>query len=82
MSSLAEKINAILADEFEIKAEDLTPDASIQDTLQLDSLDAVDLTVLLEEQTGAKVDPKSFVGLKTLGDIHEMVERVVSRKVG
>jgi acyl carrier protein len=44
----------------------------------LDSLDAVDLTVLLEEQTGAKVEAKAFVGLKTLGDIHKMVERVVA----
>jgi acyl carrier protein len=78
MSAIAEKINAILAEEFEVPPEDLTPDASIQDTLQLDSLDAVDLTVLLEEQTGAKVEAKAFVGLKTLGDIHKMVERVVA----
>jgi len=82
MSPLTEKINAILAEEFEIAPEDLTPDASIQDTLQLDSLDAVDLTVLLEEQTGAKVDPKSFVDMKTLGDLHKMVERVVAGKAG
>jgi acyl carrier protein len=82
MSPLVEKINAILAEEFEIAPEELTPEASIQDTLDLDSLDAVDLTVLLEEQTGAKVDPKSFVGLKTLGDIHKMVERAVAGKTG
>jgi len=39
----------------------------------------VDLTVLLEEQTGVKVDPKRFIGLRTLGDIHKMVEKLVSK---
>jgi len=48
----------------------------------LTAVDAVDLTVLLEEQTGAKVDPKSFVDMKTLGDLHKMVERVVAGKAG
>ena len=77
MSPIAEKINAILAEEFELDPELLQPDASIDEDLALDSLDAVDLTVLLEEQTGVRVDPKRFIGLRTLGDIHAMVEKLV-----
>ena len=77
MSPIAEKINAILAEEFELDAEVLQPDASIDEDLALDSLDAVDLTVLLEEQTGVRVDPKRFIGLRTLADIHSMVEKLV-----
>ncbi|MEC7240358.1 MAG: acyl carrier protein [Myxococcota bacterium] len=77
MSSIAEKINTILAEEFELDEDVLQPGASIDEDLGLDSLDAVDLTVLLEEQTGVRVDPKRFIGLRTLGDIHGMVEKLV-----
>jgi len=80
MSPIAEKINTILIEEFEFSPDVLTEDASIRDTLELDSLDAVDLTVLLEEQTGAKVDPRAFIDLRTLGDIHRLVEGIVERK--
>ena len=77
MSPIAEKINTILAQEFEMDEDVLRPEASIAEDLALDSLDAVDLTVLLEEQTGVRVDPKRFIGLRTLGDIHKMVEKLV-----
>ena len=79
MSAIAEKINAILAEEFELEADVLHPKASIRDDLALDSLDAVDLTVILEEQTGVKVEPRNFIGLRTLGDIHKMVEGLVEK---
>ena len=77
MSPIAETINAILAQEFEMEEDVLRPESSIAEDLALDSLDAVDLTVLLEEQTGVRVDPKRFIGLRTLGDIHKMVEKLV-----
>lgn len=77
MSPIAEKINAILAQEFEMEEDVLRPESSIAEDLALDSLDAVDLTVLLEEETGVRVDPKRFIGLRTLGDIHKMVEKLV-----
>lgn len=77
MNAVIEKINAILIDEFELSPEDLRPEASIRDTLQLDSLDAVDLAVLLQDETGAKVEANAFAGLETLGDIHRMVEDIL-----
>ena len=77
MSPIGETINAILAQEFEMEEDVLRPESSIAEDLALDSLDAVDLTVLLEEQTGVRVDPKRFIGLRTLGDIHKMVEKLV-----
>ena len=77
MSPIAQKINAILAEEFEIDSDLLEPQSSIRDDLALDSLDAVDLTVMLEEQAGIQVEAKAFADLKTLGDIHKLVESLV-----
>jgi acyl carrier protein len=74
MNAVIDKINAILIEEFEIAPEDLRPEASLQDTLELDSLDAVDLAVLLQDQTGAKVEASAFASLETLGELHRMVE--------
>jgi acyl carrier protein len=74
VNTVIEKINAILIDEFELSPEDLRPEASIRDTLELDSLDAVDLAVLLQDETGAKVEANAFASLETLGELHRMVE--------
>jgi acyl carrier protein len=73
MNTVIDKINAILIEEFELAPEDLRPDASIRDTLELDSLDAVDLAVLLQDHTGANVEASAFMSLETLGDIYQMV---------
>jgi len=82
MSPIAEQINAILQEEFEIPAAELTENTSIQEGLGLDSLDAVDLAVMLEEKIGVKVDPKEFASLESLGDVHRWVEGLVSRAAG
>jgi acyl carrier protein len=74
VNTVIEKINAILIDEFELSPEDLRPEASIRDTLELDSLDAVDLAVLLQDETGATVEANAFASLETLGELHRMVE--------
>lgn len=82
MSRIAEQINAILHREFEIPQEELSEGTSIREGLGLDSLDAVDLAVLLEEESGVKVDPKDFAGLETLGDIHRLAEGLLSKAAG
>jgi acyl carrier protein len=79
VSPIAEQINAILAREFEVAEEELTPGASIRDTLALDSLDAVDLTVMLQEQTGVRVEARVFSELSTLGELHQLVEALVAK---
>ena len=57
---ILEKISAVLADEFEIDAAKLTPDARLFEDLDLDSIDAVDLVVRLQQATGIKVKAEDF----------------------
>ena len=49
------RIQTVFVDEFELEADQLTPDATIFDELELDSLDAVDMVVALEKEFGVKV---------------------------
>ena len=49
---LIEKVNGILAEEFETDVAEMQPDASLMEVLDLDSLDIVDMVVLVEKHFG------------------------------
>ena len=49
------KVNDFLIDEFELEEEQLIPTASLKETLEIDSLDYVDLVVIIERNFGFKV---------------------------
>lgn len=82
MGSVRNEIDTVLIEEFEIAPELLVESSSIRDTLELDSLDAVDLSVSLSERIDIEVDPSSFHDLRCLGDIYEMVEALMAKSKG
>jgi acyl carrier protein len=69
------KINTALAENFEVDPASITPDASMKETLDLDSLDYVDLVVLLEQHFGLKVKGSEFADIKTFGDFYRSVDQ-------
>ena len=72
---LIEKTKVILAEEFEIEESDIVPDASLKDTLGLDSLDLVDVVVLVEQNFGITLTGPDFAGVATFADFYEMLWR-------
>ncbi|MDZ4759897.1 MAG: acyl carrier protein [Alphaproteobacteria bacterium] len=68
------EILAYLTGAFEIPAADIHPDARLMDDLNLDSIDAVDLMVKLQESTGRKVTPDQFENVRTVGDLVTLVQ--------
>jgi acyl carrier protein len=79
-NEIIEKINAFLSDEFEVEIEKIKPEAVLKDTLELDSLDYVDLVVVIESNFGFKVKAEDFVGIVTFGDFYNYVEKKVTEK--
>jgi acyl carrier protein len=57
---IIEKINEFLSEEFEVGVEKIAPGASLKDTLELDSLDYIDLVVVIENNFAFKVKPGDF----------------------
>lgn len=57
----------ILVEDFDIPAEEITPDATFE-ALGLDSLDVVDLTLAVEERTGVKLEDEELEDVRTVGD--------------
>jgi acyl carrier protein len=70
---LIAKINEVLADEFEVETGEITPDANIKKTLQLDSLSLVDLVALIEETFGVSIKGAEVAGIQTFGLLYDFV---------
>ena len=68
-----ERINSILAEEFEISQEIITDEAPLRETLDLDSLDFVDLVVLIEANFGFKVEPDDLRTLLTFRNLYDYI---------
>ena len=68
------KINDFLIDEFEVDADELKPEANLKDTLELDSLDFVDLVVSVESNFDVKLVADDFVSIITLKDFYDFID--------
>lgn len=70
-------LTTILVDEFEIDADAITPDANLYGELDLDSIDAVDLVIKLQQLTGKKIQPDEFKSVRTVNDVVNAIEGLV-----
>ncbi|MBZ0328504.1 MAG: acyl carrier protein [Altibacter sp.] len=75
---IVEKINYFLVDEFEVEEEEIAPQANLKETLELDSLDFVDLVVAIEANFGVKLVGEDFLKIITLQDFYDLIERKIS----
>jgi acyl carrier protein len=83
MSVSREEVMATLSghlqEMFEVPAAKITPGARLFEDLDLDSIDAVDLVVKLQEYTNRKMQASEFKTVRTVGDV---VERVYAQLQG
>lgn len=68
-----QKIREIFAKNFSIKPEEVSPASKLYEELGLDSLDAVDLVLELQDLTGKKIKPEVFKGVRTVEDVINIV---------
>jgi acyl carrier protein len=80
-ASIIERINGFLVEEFEVEAGKITPEANLRETLALDSLDYIDLVVVIESNFGFKVKPEDFQGIVTFQNFYDYVNSRVGEKV-
>ena len=70
-----EETRDFLSEEFEVDRNLILPENSLKDTLDLDSLDYVDLVVLIEENLNIKITGEDFKGIETFGDFYQLVRK-------
>lgn len=73
-SELIDKINQVLIEEFEVDGSVITPDAPLLESLDLDSLDLVDMVVLVEQNFGFTVKGPDFSAIKTFNDFYNLIQ--------
>lgn len=71
---IIDKVNNLLVEEFEIDKELLTPEASLKSDLEIDSLDFVDIVVLIDREFGFKPKAEELKTVKTLQDFYDYIE--------
>ncbi len=70
----------VLVSEFELDRAKLVPEARLFEDLDLDSIDAVDLVVRLQQQTGLKVKAEDFKAIRTLGDVADVIVKLAAEQ--
>lgn len=76
---LRRKVVEVLAKEFELNPEQMEPDATLYDDLGLDSLDAVDMVVVLEKAFKMKLtDEKALRSIRTMDELFQFLIRLKS----
>jgi acyl carrier protein len=74
-----QKIQNILAEEFEVEKGAVTPEAKLFEELELDSIDAVDLLVKMKEFIPGKIDPEMFKKAVTVQDVVDLLYPLIQK---
>jgi acyl carrier protein len=80
-TNIIEKINSFLIEDFEVDPGKITPEANLRETLGLDSLDYIDLVVVIESNFGFKVKPEDFISIVTFENFYDYVAKRMSEQV-
>jgi len=75
------QINILFVDEFEIDETNIGLSSNLLDVLKIDSLDLVDLVVIIEKKFGFKIQAEDMAAVKTVEDFYSFViDRVDQQK--
>ncbi|WP_229214906.1 phosphopantetheine-binding protein [Dyadobacter bucti] len=78
LEEVIEDTRDFLSEEFEVDRDLILPENNLKDTLDLDSLDYVDLVVLIEENLNIKLTGEDFKEIQTFGDFYQLVRKKLS----
>jgi acyl carrier protein len=68
------ELRSMMVELFDIEAERVVPEARLVEDLDLDSIDAIDMVVKLQEMTGRRVAEDELRALSTIGDVVSLVQ--------
>lgn len=72
------KVRDFLIEDLEVDEEKITPEARLKEDVGIDSLDFVDIVVIVEKNFGFKIKPEEMVGVITLNDFYDYIDKKVN----
>ncbi|MBR5394499.1 MAG: acyl carrier protein [Bacteroidaceae bacterium] len=79
-TEIEEKVKEFLIEDLEIDEEKIYPEAKLKDDMGIDSLDLVDIVVIVEKNFGFKLKAEEMAGVDTFAKFCDYIERKVSEK--
>jgi acyl carrier protein len=74
---ILERVRTEMVALFELEPNQIQLETRVVEDLDLDSIDAIELGVQMEELTGRRFDPESFRQMRTVGDVVDIVQRIL-----
>lgn len=71
-------MRAFLIDDLEIDEDKIADDAKLKEDMGIDSLDFVDIVVIVEKNFGFKIKPEEMAGVTTLSQFCDYIESKVN----
>ena len=81
LAKIIETTKEFLVEEFEVEEELILPESNLKETLELDSLDYVDLVVVIESNFGFKVKAEDFVDIHTFQNFYDFIHNRLNSAV-
>ena len=79
-TEIEEKVKTFLIEDLEVEEDKINPEANLKEDLGIDSLDFVDIVVIVEKTFGFKIKPEEMTGVTTLSQFCDYIERKVGNK--
>ncbi len=75
---IEEKVKDFLIEDLEIEEDKIAPEARLKEDMGVDSLDFVDIVVIVEKNFGFKIKPEEMAGITTLSQFCDYIESKVA----
>ncbi|MBR0176829.1 MAG: acyl carrier protein [Bacteroidales bacterium] len=75
MATIQDKVRALISSKLKVSENEITPDKNFFNDLGADSLDFVELSMLLEREFNVKFTEAETANVKTVGDLLELIEK-------
>ena len=73
-----QKVKDFLIEDLEIDEDKIADDALLKDDMGIDSLDFVDIVVIVEKNFGFKIKPEEMANIKTFSQFCDYIEGKVN----
>jgi acyl carrier protein len=73
-SAIYRRLRTLVAESLGVEEDEVVPDASFEDDLNVDHQELVDLMVAIEEEFDVRIPDDEMVGLTTIGDAVDYLE--------
>ncbi len=79
MASIQDKAQALIASKLKVSEKEIAPEKHLFNDLGADSLDVVELIMILEREFNVKFSEEETANIKTVGDVYALIDKYTKK---